>query len=604
MTAKPKVLTVDDRPENLMLLDRLLRFLGVEVYAADNGTKALAFSLEHDFCLAIVDVQMPGMDGYELVERLRANEKTATLPVIFISAILTDEYYHRKAYDTGAVDFMSKPFIPEVLLSKVQVFIDLYNQRRRLQDTVDELNEANAALSRRALQLETSSQVSRKITSLLKLDELLPQVTRLIGEAFSYGFVGIWLPEESTGSLKLAAHQSRAEGAALQAETARNIVRDVLRSGTLYLDNQLICDSPQSAGEYLPEVRAELVLPLKFGDDLLGVLDIQSQNANEFAGDDVTTLQGVADQVAVAIRNARLYAEVIRLNENLEELVAQRTAELQAAYNRLEKMDKNKSDFIAVAAHELRTPLTMIRGYTEMLRDQTPPHAAPMLDGILSGQNRLLEVVNSMLDVSRLDNETVKMITEPVLLREIIGDICTGLGRALEERSINLTMTGLKGLPIIEADPDLLNKLFTQLIINAIKYTPDGGRITIEGKTIEATQRGGRLIVEDQSFDAPPALSVDDIPNQFVQIAIQDTGIGIDAQYIELIFEKFFQLGAVQFHSSGRTKFKGGGPGLGLAIARGIAQMHGGRVWAESPGYDEEKCPGSTFYVLLPVKKL
>ena len=115
----PKILTVDDKPQNLFALEKLLIKLEVEVFQANSGFDALSLTLEHDFCLAIVDVQMPQMDGYELVELLRSNSNTASLPVIFVSAIYSDEYHHRKGYDAGAVDFLSKPFVPEILLSKV-----------------------------------------------------------------------------------------------------------------------------------------------------------------------------------------------------------------------------------------------------------------------------------------------------------------------------------------------------------------------------------------------------------------------------------------------------------------------------------------------------
>jgi signal transduction histidine kinase len=150
---------------------------------------------------------------------------------------------------------------------------------------------------------------------------------------------------------------------------------------------------------------------------------------------------------------------------------------------------------------------------------------------------------------------------------------------ALEERHLTLESKGLQDLPTIDADPDLLFKLFYHLIMNAIKYTPDGGWITIQGTMLE-----GKPGVQE------------------VEIIVSDTGVGIDPEFQELVFEKFFQTGEVHFHSSGKTKFKGGGPGLGLAIAQGIVQAHKGRIWVESPGHDEERCPGSRFYVRLPVK--
>ena len=137
--AKSKILIVDDKPQNLFALEKLLNQLeGVEVLQAGSGFEALELTLDHEFALAIVDIQMPEMDGYELVGLLRGNPSTAALPIIFISAIYSDEYHHRKGYDAGAVDFLSKPFVPEILLSKVGVFLELYLQRMQLQDLVEQ----------------------------------------------------------------------------------------------------------------------------------------------------------------------------------------------------------------------------------------------------------------------------------------------------------------------------------------------------------------------------------------------------------------------------------------------------------------------------------
>jgi signal transduction histidine kinase len=155
---------------------------------------------------------------------------------------------------------------------------------------------------------------------------------------------------------------------------------------------------------------------------------------------------------------------------------------------------------------------------------------------------------------------------------------------ALAERKLKLTISDdLKRLPDIEADADLLGKAFYHLIINAIKYTPDGGRIALSGRELDA---GHPKLAEGG-----------------IEVVVSDTGIGIDPRYHELIFTKFYQTGEVALHSSGKTKFRGGGPGLGLAIARGIIEAHGGKVWVESPGYDEEKFPGSHFHVALPLRQ-
>jgi DNA-binding response OmpR family regulator len=167
--AKPKVLIVDDKAQHLFTIGRLLKKLDVQVLQATSGSEALSLTLEHDFCLAIVDVQMPEMSSYELVELWRGNASTADLPVVFISGIRTDEYRHRKAFDTGgAVDFLSKPFLPEILLAKVRVFLELYHQKLKARELAEELNTKSKALAQAQRELEEArSALSKRAARVL-----------------------------------------------------------------------------------------------------------------------------------------------------------------------------------------------------------------------------------------------------------------------------------------------------------------------------------------------------------------------------------------------------------------------------------------------------
>lgn len=143
---RPKLLAVDDKAQNLFALEKLLSTLPVNVVQTTSPVEALSLALEHDFCVAIVDVQMPDMDGYELVTLLRGYASTARLPVIFVSAVFSDEYHHHRGYEAGAVDFLSKPFVPEILLSKVKIFMDLYAQRYEMKALIDQLRDSNRKL--------------------------------------------------------------------------------------------------------------------------------------------------------------------------------------------------------------------------------------------------------------------------------------------------------------------------------------------------------------------------------------------------------------------------------------------------------------------------
>jgi len=266
--------------------------------------------------------------------------------------------------------------------------------------------------------------------------------------------------------------------------------------------------------------------------------------------------------------------------DDMTDNLQQRTLELEKTNKILEQMDRTKLSFIQVAAHELRTPLTLVQGYAQL----TQVKAAGQKDltkyasGIIDGTSRMVEILDNMLDVTRIGTNQLEMAPSELEVGPVIEKVRKTFESAFEERNLTFITEGLENLPMIHADADLLYKAFYHVIVNAIKYTPDGGKITASGRVIES------------AVDKPE-----------IEIAVKDTGIGIDPQNQELVFEKFYQTGEVLLHSSGKTKFKGGGPGLGLAISRGIVNEHGGRIWLESPGHNEETNPGTTVYVRLPV---
>jgi signal transduction histidine kinase len=263
----------------------------------------------------------------------------------------------------------------------------------------------------------------------------------------------------------------------------------------------------------------------------------------------------------------------------MEARVAYITNELIEVRQTLEKLDRSKSNFISVAAHELKTPLTLIEGYTAMMRDLVTQsgnnHIDTLFSGVNTGINRLHEIIDDMIDVSLIDNDLLSLNLQPLLLGQLLTLLQREMESAIQERRQTLEISNFSGSETwIYADSERLYQALKNVLSNAIKYTPDEGKITIDGRSLPG----------------------------FIEIIVADTGIGISAENQAQIFEKFGQTGRVNLHSSGKTKFKGGGPGLGLPITRGIIEAHGGTIWAESPGYDEEKCPGSTFHILIPIR--
>jgi signal transduction histidine kinase len=256
--------------------------------------------------------------------------------------------------------------------------------------------------------------------------------------------------------------------------------------------------------------------------------------------------------------------------------------ELEQAQGALEKLDKSKSDFISIAAHELKTPLTLIEGYAAMLREQVKDSSGDnspyiiLLKGIDNGTRRLQEIVDDMIDVSMIDNNLLSLNFQPVWINRLFDIIQQEFSRIAGERKLTLQIYSFAGSgEMTFGDNERLYQAFRNLVSNAIKYTPDGGRISVDGRKLPG----------------------------FIEVTIRDTGIGIDPDDHIRIFEKFGRTGNASLHSSGKTKFKGGGPGLGLSITKGIIEAHGGAIWVESEGYDETNCPGAIFHVLLPLRK-
>jgi signal transduction histidine kinase len=333
--------------------------------------------------------------------------------------------------------------------------------------------------------------------------------------------------------------------------------------------------------DWFNQLRAEVYIPIFAKKQWIGLLAFGKKlSGNRYTDEDLMTLSAHASQTAVALENARLVENLMKLNN---ELRGARRA-LEKNNRDLERIDQAKSDFISIASHELRTPLTVIKGYSEMLMESPnlDPNFLFMMKKIHEGTIRLYEVMESMFDIVQLDSRSLKLHVQPLEVGVLLKEICFEHADIAKDRKQSLTLE-TPSLPFINADQNLLRKVFHHLLRNAIKFTDNGGRITITAQAI------------------PPII---DLPHGGVEIIVADTGVGVDPNFREIIFTKFYQPGELGKHSTSKTRFKGGGAGLGLALSKGIVEAHGGRIWVESPGYDEVNFPGSQFHVILPLSRL
>ncbi len=332
--------------------------------------------------------------------------------------------------------------------------------------------------------------------------------------------------------------------------------------------------------EWFRRLETEVYVPIFAKRKWIGLLAIGAKlSGNRFTEEDLVTLSALANQTAVALENARLVDNLMRLNT---ELRSARRA-LEKSNRDLERLDRTKSDFISIASHELRTPLTVIKGYTEMLLEDTTldPNFVQVIRNVHQNTLRLHEIMDSMFNLAQIDARSMKLNLQYVDVGVLLEEVCRAQEKAIRERKQTITLN-LPSLPRVKGDPHSLRKVFEHLVQNAIKFTPNDGRITITGHIQQ--------------------VSTGDLPHGGIELIFSDTGIGVDPNYREIIFTKFYQPGDPGKHSTSKTRFRGGGSGLGLALSKGIVEAHGGRIWVESPGYDEFHFPGSQFHVILPLE--
>ncbi len=342
-------------------------------------------------------------------------------------------------------------------------------------------------------------------------------------------------------------------------------------------------DAPDSERDSFRKLGMSAYAPIIIDDSVVGLLAAGAKvNDAPYYYSDISLLGAMANQTGVALRNTRLVADLRHLNDSMQAM----NRSLGDANDRMGKLDSVKTDFVTIASHELRTPLAQVRGYTDILdalneqgmldQDQT----RGLVSNLRKATERMEELIAAMLDVSQLDVNAMDLRFAQTSIESVLRMAIDPLTDPIKQRKLTLSARGLRGLPPIEADMQRLVQAFRNVIVNAIKFTPDGGRIDISARLEENNGK-------DKS--------------DYIIVSVVDTGVGIDQVHLDLIFNKFYRAYDPGTHSTGTYKFMGAGPGLGLTIAQGVVEGHGGFIWAESPGHNMQTYPGSTFYIKLPL---
>ncbi len=420
----------------------------------------------------------------------------------------------------------------------------------QLSESIEHLEERVSARTR---DLQVAADVSRQVTTVLDIDRLLQEVVTLTAQNYNLYACFVFLPSEDGTHLTLAAaggasndvldlsgiesiaYDANPSVIALAARTRKPVTVNDVSDSKVYLSLSA-----------LPHTRSELAIPMMLGNRLLGIFDLQSTEPDRFGEDDLRVLNSLAEQIAVAVRNAQLFAEV------------------EASREAAEEANRIKSQFLANMSHELRTPLNAILNFTGFIADGVlgpiNEEQRDILQKVIGSSQHLLSLINDILDLTKIEVGMMDLFLEEVDMNAALNaSIATAKG-LVKDTDIELRVNVEENLPHIIGDKRRIRQILLNLISNAVKFTPAG---TV---TITAQQADGAIY-----------------------LAVSDTGIGIPADQQEIIFETFRQVK----HDLPETP----GTGLGLPIAKHFVEAHGGRLWLDS-----EVGVGSTFHVLLPIR--
>ena len=355
--------------------------------------------------------------------------------------------------------------------------------------------------------------------------------------------------------------------------------RRALTQYDIDFDPQFASISPRER-QFFQSLYLRAYAPIVTENNLIGIIGCGPKlDDTAYTDDELELLLVIGQQIGTALRSARLIDDLRHLNTSMRSLNSQ----LQTAKQDLEKLDGIKTDFITIASHELRTPLAQVRGYTDIidsLNDQgilEPKQTKTLANNLRRATERIEELISAMMDVSQIDVNAMDLHFVRTKPETIVKLALDPLRDAIEQRKLKVEYKDLSDLPAIQADMQRMVQAVSNIIVNAIKFTPDSGSITISGKSE----------IQDKA--------------DYIVIMIKDSGVGIHKHDLELIFQKFYRGFDPQLHSTGTYKFMGAGPGLGTTIAKGIIEGHGGKVWAESSGHDMKSLPGAIFYISMPV---
>jgi signal transduction histidine kinase len=544
---RSNILIVDDRLDKRVVFRTILEELDQNIVTASSGEEALRWLLDNDCAVILLDVNMPGMDGLETAELIRARRKSAHTPIIFITAF-ADEMHTARGYSLGAVDYILSPVVPNILRSKVKALVQLHRLNAELKKRSDErvaLAREQAARSiaeesqRRATFLAEATQV---MASSLDVDTILSGVTSLMVPFLADHAALVLLNEDGSPRARRAA---AATGWEPWLAGHREAIEGVLagcQSGAIASGAYRACErlapgaDPAQAGE-------AHAFPLVTRGRARGALLLATgPSGRRLAPADLAFADNLASRAASALDNCLLYEEI-------------------------QRADQRKNEFLATLSHELRNPLAPMRSALHLLRSRTvePAKAQSLLETMDRQVGQMTRLVEDLLDISRITRGAIELRREPLELGTEVRNALESCHGAIEAGRHEVKVS-LSPQPVyVEADRVRLQQILENVLLNAAKYTNPGGRIEVS-----ATAEGEDAVIR-----------------------IADNGVGIPHEKLAHVWDLFVQVD----ESPDRIRK---GLGIGLALVKDLVRRHGGSVEAVSDGLGR----GSTFVIRLPLAQV
>ncbi|MBC7901277.1 MAG: response regulator [Saprospiraceae bacterium] len=593
---RANVLLVDDRPDNLLALESCLAEPGQNLLRAESAREALRILLSEEIALILLDVQMPDVNGFDLAELIREREQTQHTPIIFISATSTTDQFIFKGYSLGAVDYITKPFNPDILRSKVRFFTEYSRQHQEIKRQAELLEQTNLSLDSTNIDLEARVRVRTEELEVANRELETEIAVRTRSES------RLTIEHSITKTLADADNLQGAAGQILQtfcenmdadvcalwilndSETELHCVRVETAEGAVGLDTFLEVigktDFPKSVGlpgyvweksvpvwirydfKGLKFPRSEIAaavglksaigFPVKVGKKFHGAIEIFSRK--EFSRDEdiLNMMDAIGSEIGQYVHRKRVESEK-------EKLLLREKALREKA----EEASRLKDEFLATVSHELRTPLNAILGWGQILQEGKLPredHDAAITK-IYRNAKSQAQLIDDLLDTSNLIAGNLRLSLSPLSIAPVVEAALDSVRPIANSKEITLSVSSGEEIGEIVGDSQRLQQVIWNLVSNAVKFTPKNGEV--------------KVLLEES--------------DDTLRIIVSDTGNGIPPEFLPFVFDRFRQADSSSIRGYD-------GLGLGLAIVRHLAELHGGSVSATSDYPDG----GSVFTVALP----